>query len=517
MTEARQMGGGAVRPHPGDAGIMGAGDSSAERGALLLIAGITLLGLILRSWHLGDWNFQATEMFTLRDSLSPTLTNPRPLLYLLNHYLVGSFSPLDEFGLRLLPAVFGILAVPVFYLTCRRLASARAALSGALLLAVSPLHILYSQLARYWSLVFLLCAIYPYALYLGIRKGSRGWLVLGCVCAVLAALAHPVSFVLLGGIVLWLATDLRREHLARLWRQKAVRWAVGMVGVLAAVALVRLLGLLQGWISMHDRNPGYGQFLRPPRLAPGMKQAMYLAGFAESLTFPVVLLAIAGIYWLWHRGDRSLGRFLASLAGFHIGFLTLVSTRTSVSFYYLLPAVPVFYVGAGIFIDQLFRVEAPWRARWLLPMLMLSISIAAGAPTLVSDAQDGRRYDFRTSARWIFPRLGPGDIVFSDQPMVLAHYLPEHPVRHLLQDPGLLRQAMDELRQAGRGGALWIVAPAPSHARRPTMKQGGMIDWIYGKCRLRNTVGVGRFDFRQDYLNIFQCPSGSVGDASLGP
>jgi hypothetical protein len=245
-----------------------------------------------------------------------------------------------------------------------------------------------------------------------------------------------------------------------------------------------------------------------------MKQVLYLAGFVESLTVPIVLSAIAGSYWLWHRGDRSLGRFLTSLALFHIGFLTLVSTRTSVSQYYLLPAVPVFYLGAGIFIDQLFRVEAPWRPRWLLPALLVAISIAAGAPTLISDARDGRRYDFRTSARWIVPRLGPADIVFSDQPMVMAHYLPEHPVRHLLQDLGLLTTAIDELRQAGQGGALWIVAPAPSHARRPTMKQGGMIDWIHENCQVSNTIGVGRFDLRQDYLNIYRCAPARPGAPS---
>ena len=91
--------------------------------------------------------------------------------------------------------------------------------------------------------------------------------------------------------------------------------------------------------------------------------------------------------------------------------------------------------------------------------------------------------------------------------MVMQYYLPEHPVEHLLLDLGLLTQAMDELKQAGRGGALWIVAPAPSNARRPTLKQGGMIEWIYGNCQLRNTVGVGRYDFRQDYLNIFRCAS----------
>jgi len=73
---------------------------------------------------------------------------------------------------------------------------------------------------------------------------------------VLAALAHPVAVVLLGGLAVWLGTDLRREHLARLWHQKAVRWAVGIAAVIAAAALVRFVTLLQGWISMHARNPG---------------------------------------------------------------------------------------------------------------------------------------------------------------------------------------------------------------------------------------------------------------------
>jgi mannosyltransferase len=477
-----------------------------ERGSFLLLAGLTLLALVLRFWRLGDWNFQATEIFTLRDSLSLRFTNPRPLGYFLTHYLVGSFLPLDEFGLRLLPAVFGVLAVPTVYLIGRRLVGTRAALCGALLLAASPLHVMYSQLARYWSLVFLLSTIYPYAIYLGVRERNRRWLALGCVSGILAILAHPVSVLLLGGLGLFLVVGLRREQLARLWSRKGVRWTVVLALALTTAILVRFVPLLQGWISMHDQNPGYGQFLRPPMPKPGLKQILYLSIYVESLTVPVVLSAVAGIYWLWQGRDRSLARFLTCLAAFQLGFLTLVTLRTSASQYYLLPSAPVFYLGAGVFVDQLFRVESSLRPRWLLPAVMMAITIAAGAPTLISDFRDGRRYDFRSGARWIAERVAPADIVFSDQPMVMAHYLPQHPVRHLLQDLDLLRGAMGELHQAGRGGVLWIVAPAPSHAFRPNMKQGGMINWIYDNCQLRNSIGVGRIDFRQDYLHIYHCP-----------
>jgi hypothetical protein len=33
-----------------------------------------------------------------------------------------------------------------------------------------------------------------------------------------------------------------------------------------------------------------------------------------------------------------------------------------------------------------------------------------------------------------------------------------------------------------------------------------MNDWIYTNCQLRNTIGVGRLDFRQNYLQIYRCP-----------
>jgi uncharacterized membrane protein len=482
-------------------------DRPQEAGHAVLLAGLIVLASVLRFWHLGDWNFQATEMFTLRDAITPKLTNPRPLGYLLDHYLVGSFRPLDEFGLRLLPAIFGVLAVLALYLMCRRLAGSRAALFAALVLTVSPLHIMYSQLARYWSLVFLLSILYPYALYLGIRERDRDWLALGCVSALLAVLAHPVSVLLVGGLALFLITGLRREDLTRLWSQKTVRWTVALALVLALVILVRFVPVLQGWISMHDKNPGYGQFLRPRMPAPGLKQIIYLTIFVESLTVPVVLSAFAGIYWLWRGRDRSLARLFTCLAVLHVGFLTVLSLRTSVSQYYLLPSAPVFYMGAGIFLDQLLRVESQLRPRWLLPALMTAIIIAAGAPTLISDARDGRRYDFRSSAHWLAPHLTPTDIVYSDQPMVMAYYLPQHPVRHLLQNLDLLTSAMGELRQAGGGGTLWIVAPAASHAFRPNLRQGGMIGWIYDNCQLRKGIGVGRIDFRQDYLHIYRCPS----------
>ena len=123
---------------------------------------------------------ETDEVFMQRDSIDLHVANPRPLMYLLNHYVVRPFMPLDEFGLRLLPAICGVLTVPAFYLVTRRVAGTRAALFGAFFVATSGLLVYDSQFGRYWTLVFLLSAVYPYALYLGIRDGNGRMLALGC-------------------------------------------------------------------------------------------------------------------------------------------------------------------------------------------------------------------------------------------------------------------------------------------------------------------------------------------------
>lgn len=481
----------------------------AESRELLLLTGLIALATALRFWRLGDWNFQATEMFTLRDSVTAQFWNPRPLGYLLNYYLVKPFRALDEFGLRLLPALFGVLAIPAFYFVSRRLLGTRAALFGALLLTFSPLHVMYSQLARYWSLVFLLSTIYPYALYIGVRDRNGRALALGVVTGILAALAHPVSVLLLMGPVLLLVAQVRGERLARLWSQNTVRWTALLL-VVAGVAIAwRFIPMFQGWISLHDKKPGSGQFL-VPSVEPGAKQIFFLLAFVDSLTLPLVLIAVVGIYLLWRERDKVLALFLASVAVFPIAFLTLITLRTPSAQYYLLPAVPVFFLGAGLFLARLFEVDWRLRPRWLLPATVVAVVISAGASTLISDQLNGRRYDFRSMAHWLEPRLAPGDIVFSDQPMVLAHYLPGAQVQHLLADTTSLVQSVRQLHQSGAGGALWIVAPSRGHAFRTDLTRGGLIGWIYDNCQLRNLTGKGRMDFRQQYLQLYRCPPAPV-------
>jgi hypothetical protein len=487
--------------------------------AALLLGALGVLAFVLRFFRLGHWGFDSDEIFMLRDSIHPRLSNPRPLLYYLNHYL-GRLVPLDEFGLRLLPAIFGALAVPAFYLVSRRLVGTRAALFGSLLLTVSGLHVFYSQFGRYWSLVFLLTAVYPYAIYIGVRERNRGPLAVGVVAGLLASVAHPVSVLLVGGPAIWfLATYLRPRHLRAWWGHQGFRWgALILLLVLAAIA-ARFIPILHGWISSHDANPGSGQFLLRAPIPLGIKQLFLLLAYVQGWTFSLVLTGLAGIYLLWRGYDRDLGLFLASLLLFPVAFITLASTRTPVSVYYLIPVAPIFFFGAGFFLDRVFDADWKVRPRWLVPGIVLAMMLIEGAPMLASQFLNGRRYDFKTVSRWLEPRLSPGDVIFSDQPVVLGFYLPQLEIERLRYDTAPLAAAVRKVRRSGPGSAVWIVAPSPGHAFRTNLKQGGLADWMYDHCQLRNYVGMGRVDFREQYLQVYRCPPGSPSEdaATRGP
>jgi hypothetical protein len=483
-----------------------------SRAHLWIVAALFGLALLLRFWKLGVWNFQATEIFTLRDSNIPQFHNPRPLGYLLTYFLVRPFHSLNEFGLRLLPAVFGALTIPALYFINRRLVGSRAALLAALLLLASPLHVMYSQLARYWSLVCLLSAIYPSAVYLGIRDRDRRMLALGIITGLLAVLAHPVSVLLVGGPMILLLGRLRPATLRRIWDQPAGRWGLIVVAVLGVILAIRLIPILEGWFTEHHRNPGNSQFLLR-REPAGLKQIFLVLAYVESLTLPLFVFGALGFYQLWREGNRTLSLILISMVIFPLAFLALVTLRAPVSQYYLVPTIPVWFIGAGVFIDRLFLSDRSVHPGWLLPAAVIAVIVAAGAPTLISDYRDGRRFDFRGAARWLEPQLRQGDVVFSDQFMVLAHYLPNAEVKRL-RSPEPLEQTMEGLEQAGREGVLWIVAPAASHAFRANLKGGGLIGWMYDHCQLRQSMGVGRMDLRQEYLQVYRCPPAPPSDSA---
>jgi mannosyltransferase len=154
-----------------------------------------------------------------------------PLYRLLLH---GSVSLIgnSEFALRLLPAFFGILAIPLTALLARKLHPPSEIFAG-LLAATSPFLIYFSQENRNYSLLILL-TLAATLVFLRLQETARG-LPLYCALSVLLLYTH------------YLAVFVLLAHEALYWiysRRNLKSWILGRAILLAAYApwLVWVIG-----------------------------------------------------------------------------------------------------------------------------------------------------------------------------------------------------------------------------------------------------------------------------------
>ena len=153
---------------------------SSIRAGVLLLALFVLLAFALRVlrldfqplwWDEGYSVWFATHPLGQMAALTAQDIHP-PLYYALLHGWIGLFGA-GPVSLRLLSVLFGVLAIPAIYLAGRRMLSRRAALLAAFLLAISPLHVYYSQEVRMYGLVALL-SIGVLAAAWRVFEGERG-------------------------------------------------------------------------------------------------------------------------------------------------------------------------------------------------------------------------------------------------------------------------------------------------------------------------------------------------------
>jgi mannosyltransferase len=192
-------------------------------------------------------------LFHLFDGVTETEFTP-PLYYLVGWVWAHVFGT-GEIGLRSLSALLGTATVGVVYLAGSRLVDARTGLAAALLFAVNPLAVWYSQEARSYALLGFLSALSLLFLadaYRG-RGGSRaivGW----AISAGLALCTHYFAVFMVVPQAAWLL--LRR-------RDGPALIAVGLVGVIGLALLplaidqhrTALLGLIGSPLSHRASEP----------------------------------------------------------------------------------------------------------------------------------------------------------------------------------------------------------------------------------------------------------------------
>ncbi|HEY2160493.1 MAG TPA: glycosyltransferase family 39 protein [Solirubrobacteraceae bacterium] len=281
--------------------------------AVVGVAALTVLAALLRFYRLGHQGFWFDEANTaLLVHFSPgkmlglvPQTESTPPLYYCVAWAWARVFGYGETALRSLSAVAGVLTVPVAYGAARKLISVRAGLIAAALTACSPLLVWYSQEARAYALLVLLCAASLLAFAHVLERPTGRWAAAWVLASALALATHYYAVLLIVPEALWLLAVHRRD--------RAVQVAFGLV-TLCGLALIPLA------ISQH--GTGKGNWISGAPLGRRTAEIFpqFAAGFtsvAYSVLEPLALaLAIFGLALLLLRsspGERVGGLVAGSL------------------------------------------------------------------------------------------------------------------------------------------------------------------------------------------------------------
>jgi Dolichyl-phosphate-mannose-protein mannosyltransferase len=337
----------------------------------------------------------------------------------------------SEFAARLPSLIAGVALVPVMTWTGRLLYDRRTGWVAAVLAAIAPFAVWYSQEARMYSLFMLLAALAIGAQVRTLRHGeTRDWALLGAVTAamlwtqyfaVLPVLVQQAAF----AAVLW--RD-RHDHLRR--RRLIRGWLISAAVV--AVAMLPLLPILL------DQLAAYGQ--RGAGLTPGQ------AGAGSSTLGSSISVYAVGANLIWATLGYHADGVMVQLAAMWpllmlLALVMLGRGRSGRSVYLLalvvVPMAALFVVGSmkrDLFELRYFAGAVP--ALFLLAArvvtstvirrgaLLLSAAVAAAALSiaLVDQQLNGanpRLYDFEGALAEIAERAEPGDVVLYE-PAYLA-------------------------------------------------------------------------------------------------
>jgi hypothetical protein len=223
--------------------------------------------------------------------------NPLPLYHDLLFFTIKAL-PITEWSLRLPSLLAGLGCVVAIYFLCRRLVGVEMALIAALFVAVEPVQIMLSALARPFALGNLACVL-SFAALLGMLNAASPakalWMAVGYGAAV--AFMGYMNLVLLLVVAAHLALLV---YWAASHREKVGQVAFGLGGLLVAAVLLApeygYLARLQDFSSSHRAEM--------IRLAP-----MELRGFLlHNSTFLVGLFvaAVAGLIVRYqaHAGEE---------------------------------------------------------------------------------------------------------------------------------------------------------------------------------------------------------------------
>jgi hypothetical protein len=418
---------------------LGSGRGRARRWiTVVFLLGVLLLALGLRLWGLDARGLWQDEIFTVAiasadHSLAEVVSIPLynttlpapPLYFLFTHAFL--FLGDNDFLLRFPALLCGVLGVAATYAVGARLFGRREGLLSALLLTVAPLHLRYSQDARFYTLQVFLSLSSAYFLYRAVFSRDRRWFAGFALCSILNIYNHLFAFFVLAAEVIFVGGLWATQAAGRLRGQQRPRGpenvltrggALAFVGSLTIIALAYTPMIPHLWRGLSGTK-GLGDVGGGAGLAPTMViQALDSWGLGSGWRVLVLLIPFAiGIAASAKRQRRQLW-FTCCWMLVPFGVLLTVPAGHNFRPRYVLFMLPFYLLLAArgltatvSFIGQRWAGGA--RRPRVVVLAVLLAGIGAMTVPAVQAYYDEDRIDWGGVSALVAGQMSPGDVIVS--------------------------------------------------------------------------------------------------------
>jgi uncharacterized membrane protein len=421
----------------------------------LLLVGITLVAVFLRFYKLGEWSFWIDEIYTIGRAQAhyssveivlhniPPHTNWVPVSLLL---ISGAMNTLgtSEWSVRLVPAIIGVLTIPIIYLPTRKIFGSSVALISALLLAVSPWHIMWSQNGRFYTALMLFSFLALITLYFGIERNRPTYLIIGLILFYLALSERIIAGFLFPVIAAYLVMILVFPYTLP-QPQGLNRWTIFVLALpIIGGVLVEAHSLLFSSYSRFfgDFDVFVGQINQSP--------VRLLASIAWRLGMGTVIVGtVAGLYLSLKKQRAGLFVFIG--AALPVVTICVLSLFLFTVDRYVFATLPFWLILCALAIQQLWEKLNGLEKLWPIGLLILLVTLSMGENWLYYSNQNGGRPQWREALAYVGEQSAPEDLIYATWPEVGQYYLsddvrninnfdptvptlPDHPVWFVLDE-----------------------------------------------------------------------------------
>ena len=367
---------------------------------------ITSFGALLRFYRLGAWSLWIDEIFTINRANAHV--NLQSLLAAWWHpsiSLILARGAMELFGFsvwsaRLASALIGIVSIPVIFLVVKRWISLPVALIAAMLLAVAPWHLEWSQNARYYTSQMLFYFLAAYFFYQAFEQDRLRYLLPAVFLLALAVAERFTAVLFVPVLFAYLV------FLAVFPGQKPPGYNRRNLALVTLPAVgFGLFELVRYLVSGDSYLIGAIELVYSQPIDDPFRLALFIG---YNIGLPLVSFGLlTAVHFLKERSRTGL--FLLLNAVVPVILLLLVNPFYFTKDRYIFFVLPFWIVLAAMGVHALFvRVKENGRLL-VLGILVLLIVDSLGANIMYYQINHGNRRNWNRAFEIIRERAGPGD------------------------------------------------------------------------------------------------------------